>query len=68
MRGAIVLFADFNGFTTLAERVELATLLGLLDTYFTAFDDITAGVLIGGRRHRSMHALLLAKCTQESPE
>jgi class 3 adenylate cyclase len=39
-RSATVLFADFSGFTTLAKRVEPAALVALLDTYFTAFDDI----------------------------
>jgi len=39
---ATILFADFEGFTLLAERTEPATLVGLLDQYFTAFDDIVA--------------------------
>ena len=39
---ATVLFADFQGFTLLAERAEPAALIGLLDQYFTAFDDIVA--------------------------
>ncbi|BCH35151.1 hypothetical protein MesoLjLc_70810 [Mesorhizobium sp. L-8-10] len=37
---ATILFADFKGFTLLAERMEPATLVGLLDQYFTAFDEI----------------------------
>lgn len=37
---ATILFADFKGFTLLAERTEPATLIGLLDQYFTAFDEI----------------------------
>ena len=41
-RSAIILFADFEGFTLLSERTEPATLIGLLDQYFTAFDDIMA--------------------------
>ena len=41
-RSATVLFADFQGFTLLAERAEPAALIGLLDQYFTAFDDIVA--------------------------
>ncbi|HTV31419.1 MAG TPA: adenylate/guanylate cyclase domain-containing protein [Xanthobacteraceae bacterium] len=41
-RSATILFADFQDFTLLAERTEPATLLRLLDQYFTAFDDITA--------------------------
>jgi class 3 adenylate cyclase len=39
---ATILFADFKGFTLLAERMEPAALIGLLDQYFTAFDDIVA--------------------------
>jgi adenylate cyclase len=39
-RSATVLFADFQGFTLLAERAEPVALVGLLDRYFTAFDDI----------------------------
>ena len=39
---ATVLFTDFKGFTLLAERTEPAVLIGLLDQYFTAFDDIVA--------------------------
>jgi class 3 adenylate cyclase len=39
---ATVLFTDFRGFTLLAERTEPAALIGLLDQYFTAFDDIVA--------------------------
>jgi adenylate cyclase len=41
-RSATILFADFQGFTLLAERTEPAALVGLLDQYFTAFDDIVA--------------------------
>lgn len=37
---ATILFADFKGFTLLAERMEPAALIGLLDQYFTAFDEI----------------------------
>jgi adenylate cyclase len=40
IRSATVLFADVQGFTLLAERAEPAALIGLLDQYFTAFDDI----------------------------
>jgi class 3 adenylate cyclase len=39
---ATILFADFRGFTLLAEQMEPALLVGLLDQYFTAFDDIIA--------------------------
>ena len=39
-RSATILFADFQGFTLLAERTEPAALVALLDCYFTAFDDI----------------------------
>jgi adenylate cyclase len=39
---ATVLFTDFKGFTLLAERTEPAALIGLLDQYFTAFDEIVA--------------------------
>jgi adenylate cyclase len=42
VRSATVLFADVRGFTLLAERAEPAALIGLLDQYFTAFDDIVA--------------------------
>jgi adenylate cyclase len=42
VRSATILFADFQGFTLLAERTEPATLVALLDQYFTAFDDIVA--------------------------
>ena len=41
-RSATILFADFQDFTLLAERTEPATLVNLLDQYFTAFDDIVA--------------------------
>jgi adenylate cyclase len=40
IRAATILFADFQDFTLLAERTEPATLIDLLDQYFTAFDDI----------------------------
>jgi adenylate cyclase len=39
---ATILFADFKGFTLLAERTEPVALIGLLDQYFTAFDEIVA--------------------------
>jgi adenylate cyclase len=42
IRSATILFADFKDFTLLAERTEPATLIDLLDQYFTAFDDIMA--------------------------
>jgi adenylate cyclase len=37
---ATILFADFKGFTLLAEKMEPVALIGLLDQYFTAFDEI----------------------------
>ena len=37
---ATILFTDFKGFTLLAERTEPGALIGLLDQYFTAFDEI----------------------------
>ena len=42
IRSATVLLADFQGFTLWAERAEPAALVGLLDAYFNAFDDIVA--------------------------
>src|ERR1051326_6144584 len=39
-QSATILFADFKGFTLLAERMEPVALIGLLDQYFTAFDEI----------------------------
>ena len=39
---ATILFTDFKGFTLLAERMEPAALVGLLDQYFTAFDEIVS--------------------------
>ena len=39
---ATILFADFKGFTLLAERMEPVALIGLLDQYFTAFNEIVA--------------------------
>jgi class 3 adenylate cyclase len=42
IRSATVLFADIQGFTLLAEQAEPAALVGLLDRYFAAFDDIVA--------------------------
>jgi class 3 adenylate cyclase len=39
---ATILFTDFKGFTLLTERAEPVALIGLLDQYFTAFDDIVA--------------------------
>jgi adenylate cyclase len=41
-RSATVLFADFQNFSRLAERMEPAMLVAFLDQYFTAFDDIVA--------------------------
>jgi len=41
-RSATILFADFRGFTLLAERTEPATLVDLLDRVFSAFDGIGA--------------------------
>jgi adenylate cyclase len=41
-RSATILFADFQGFTILAEQAEPAALVGILDQYFSAFDDIVA--------------------------
>jgi class 3 adenylate cyclase len=37
---ATILFTDFRNFTVLAERTEPAMLIGLLDQYFRAFDEI----------------------------
>jgi class 3 adenylate cyclase len=37
---ATILFADFKGFTLLAKRMEPVALIGLLDQYFSAFDEI----------------------------
>jgi class 3 adenylate cyclase len=37
-----VVFTDFKGFTLLAERAEPVALIGLLDQYFTAFDEIVS--------------------------
>jgi adenylate cyclase len=42
VRSATVLLADFQGFTLLSEQAEPAALIGLLDEYFCAFDDIMA--------------------------
>lgn len=42
IRSATVLLADFQGFSLLSERAEPAALIGLLDEYFRAFDDIVA--------------------------
>jgi class 3 adenylate cyclase len=42
IRSATILFADSQGFTLLAERIEPATLVALLDQYFRAFDEIVA--------------------------
>ena len=39
---ATILFTDFKGFTLLAERTEPGALIGLLDQYFTAFDEIVS--------------------------
>jgi adenylate cyclase len=39
-QSATILFADFKGFTLLAQRMEPVALIGLLDQYFTAFDEI----------------------------
>jgi adenylate cyclase len=39
---ATILFTDFKGFTLLAERMEPGALIGLLDQYFTAFDEIVS--------------------------
>ena len=42
IHSATILFADFQGFTLLAERMAPAPLVYLLDQYFTAFDEIVA--------------------------
>jgi len=39
---ATILFTDFKGFTLLAEKMEPAALIGLLDQYFATFDEIVA--------------------------
>jgi adenylate cyclase len=39
---ATILFADFEGFTKLAESTEPKELIGQLDDYFSAFDEISA--------------------------
>ena len=39
---ATILFTDFKGFTLLAERTEPGALIGLLDQYFSAFDEIVS--------------------------
>ena len=39
---ASILFGDFKGFTLLTERMEPIALIGLLDQYFAAFDEIVA--------------------------
>jgi adenylate cyclase len=39
---ATILFTDFKGFTLLSERTEPSALIGLLDQYFTAFDEIVS--------------------------
>ena len=39
---ATILFTDFKGFTLLAERTEPVALIGLLDQYFTALDEIVS--------------------------
>ena len=39
---ATMLFADFKDFTLLTERTEPNALIGLLDQYFTSFDEIVA--------------------------
>ena len=39
---ATILFTDFKGFTLLAERTEPAALIGLLDQYFIALDEIVS--------------------------
>ena len=41
-RSATILFADIQGFTLLAERIEPARLIDLLDQYFSALDEICA--------------------------
>lgn len=39
---ATILFADIKHFTAFTERAEPATLIGLLDRYFSSFDEIVA--------------------------
>lgn len=39
-RSATILFADIQGSTLLAERIEPASLISLLDAYFSALDEI----------------------------
>ena len=39
---ATILFADMKEFTSLTEQVEPAALIGLLDQYFTTFDEVCA--------------------------
>jgi adenylate cyclase len=40
--GVTILFSDFKGFTRLAEVMEPAALIQLLDEYFTKFDELAA--------------------------
>jgi adenylate cyclase len=39
-QSATILFADFHGFSLLAEQTEPIALIGLLDEYFSEFDEI----------------------------
>lgn len=41
-QASTILFADIKGFTGFTERAEPATLIGMLDKYFSAFDDAVA--------------------------
>jgi adenylate cyclase len=65
-RSATILFADIQGFTLLAERIEPARLVNLLDEYFTALDEI--GARYGLEKVKTMGDAYMAVAGVLSPD
>ncbi|MBR0696815.1 adenylate/guanylate cyclase domain-containing protein [Bradyrhizobium lablabi] len=65
-RSATILFADIQGFTLLAERTEPARLISLLDSYFSALDEI--GVRYGLEKVKTMGDAYMAVAGVLSPD
>lgn len=65
-RSATILFADIEGFTLLAERTEPATLINLLDEYFSALDEI--GARYGLEKVKTMGDAYMAVAGVLSPD
>ncbi|MBR0958941.1 adenylate/guanylate cyclase domain-containing protein [Bradyrhizobium japonicum] len=65
-RSATILFADIQGFTQLAERTEPASLIHLLDEYFSTLDEI--GARYGLEKVKTMGDAYMAVAGVISPD